>query len=442
MLVASYVFYMYWEPVYIILIASSTLIDYIVAIRISESTSERNKKYLLLLSLFINLGLLAFFKYYNFFLESFVSITSFDDQSFGETWSSGFLLPVGISFYTFQTMSYSIDVYLNKIKPSKHIGKFALYVSFFPQLVAGPIERASNLVPQINAIENIQFDSTRFISGFSQAIFGFFKKIVVADLIAQYVNPIFNNPGAFSSITLLIGIYLFAFQIYCDFSGYSDIAIGIARMMGFNFLENFNLPYFSKSITEFWKRWHISLSTWLKDYLYIPLGGNRKGDILTYRNLAITMLLGGLWHGASWNFVIWGALNGGLLAVERLKKKHFPQLTLGIPILNMIITFNLVCLCWVFFRASSFEVAISYLVGLLNSNNFWGINILDSSIFFGALFNVTLLIGFEYFILRKTNWESLAMNFGYKLAPLSVFLLLIIVLFGVTSGGQFIYFQF
>ena len=350
------------------------------------------------------------------------------------------ILPMGISFYTFQTMAYSIDVYKGKVQAETHLGKFALYVSFFPQLVAGPIERAEKLLPQFqNNTNKISFNN--LISGITQILFGLYKKVVVADLIAIYVQSIYGKYELYTGFTHLFATYLFAIQIYCDFSGYSDIAIGSARILGYELMENFRTPYFSKSITEFWRRWHISLSSWLRDYLYINLGGNRKGKIFTYRNLMITMLLGGLWHGASWNFVIWGALHGIFLAAERIfnyrtfidSKSYFFKLLSG------LITFNLVSFAWIFFRAENFTKATEIIYKIFEPDYFLNIKIQDSNIFISIIFNIVVFLVLEKVISRLLQRK----NYNNIHAPLlHVLLLILILLFGVNEGSQFIYFQF
>ncbi|MTI29525.1 MBOAT family O-acyltransferase, partial [Xanthovirga aplysinae] len=355
------------------------------------------------------------------------------------------LLPVGISFYTFQTLSYTIDGYRGCLTPEKHLGKFALYVSFFPQLVAGPIERAKNLLPQFHK-DKLKIDSDKFISGFTKVLLGFFKKVVVADTIAIQVDSIYNNYELHTGPTLLMATYLFAFQIYCDFSGYSDIAIGLSRMMGYDLMENFKLPYFSKSVTEFWRRWHISLSSWLKDYLYIPLGGSRKGNIFTYRNLMTTMLLGGLWHGASWNFVIWGGLNGLFLSIEKgLYKRNIVfrghTETLLYKVIRVFICFNLICLSWVFFRAETLQQATDILKSIFSFQG--GVTIKDTSVFANLCFGLMGLLFVEYFLIRKKSLYSIVNEKGEIWASAFCGVLIIfILLFGVSNGSQFIYFQF
>jgi len=302
---ASYYFYMCWKAEYIILIVFSTLVDYFAARQMARIQEKKKRRPFLYLSLLSNLGLLFFFKYWNFFSgETRALLDSWNIMADVPTFQ--LLLPVGISFYTFQTLSYTIDVYNGKLEPEKNLGRFALYVSFFPQLVAGPIERATHLLPQLR--QTFDFDYQRVVSGLQQMLWGFFKKVVIADRLAVYVNEIYASPGDENGLALLLATYFFAFQIYCDFSGYSDIAIGAARVMGYDLMENFRTPYLSKSIREFWSRWHISLSTWFRDYLYIPLGGNRVPQVRWFLNLFIVFVVSGFWHGANWTFLIWGAL--------------------------------------------------------------------------------------------------------------------------------------
>jgi alginate O-acetyltransferase complex protein AlgI len=318
----SYLFYSMWDWRFLSLLILSTVVDYFVSNLMREGCKSRNKK-LLIVSIFVNIGALALFKYYNFFAESFISLFS----SFGLSASPLFLdviLPAGISFYTFQTLSYTIDVYKGKIKAEKNFVNFSAYVAFFPQLVAGPIERAENLLVQINKTRKICISD--FFIGLRLFGWGLFKKIVVADNLAAISDPIFSNPGAYDSISLVFAVYAFAFQIYCDFSGYTDMARGLAKMMGFNLSINFNLPYFSTSITDFWRRWHITLSSWIRDYIYIPLGGNRKGKTRMYANLLTAMFLCGLWHGAGLNYII---LYGGYIMALYSLLKRLQTITLS-----------------------------------------------------------------------------------------------------------------
>jgi len=347
----SLFFYYKSSGLYFLLLVFSTVVEFNFACWIADSPSPARRKRLLTLSLLVNLGMLFFFKYTNFFLSGFQALTGQPVPVLRV------LLPVGISFYTFQTLSYTLDVYRRQIKPLRNIWDFAFFVSFFPQLVAGPIVRASDFIPQIPKKPFIsRADMGRAVLLIAA---GLFKKAVISDYISlNYVERIFDMPTRYSGIENLLGVYGYALQIYCDFSGYSDIAIGIALLLGYKLPPNFLSPYQSTSITEFWRRWHISLSSWLRDYLYIPLGGNRKGVFRQYLNLFLTMLLGGLWHGASLTFVLWGALHGAALAVDKLFKQIFkPADNWLIKLLGWVITFHFVCFCWIFFRAGTFEVA-------------------------------------------------------------------------------------
>jgi alginate O-acetyltransferase complex protein AlgI len=348
----SLFFYYKSSGIYFLLLVFSTIVEYNFARWIADSDSPGRRKLLLTLSLLVNLGMLFYFKYTNFFLSGYQALTGQPVPVLHV------LLPVGISFYTFQTLSYTIDVYRGQIKALRNIWDFAFFVTFFPQLVAGPIVRASDFIPQIARLPFIsREDMGRAVLLIAA---GLFKKAVISDYISlNYVERIFGNPTLFSGIENLLGVYGYALQIYCDFSGYSDIAIGIALLLGYRLPPNFLSPYQSTSITEFWRRWHISLSSWLRDYLYIPLGGNRKGVVRQYVNLFLTMLLGGLWHGASLTFVAWGALHGAALAVDKLFQKVFrPGNGWLTKLLGWFITFHFVCFCWIFFRAGTFEVAL------------------------------------------------------------------------------------
>lgn len=352
-LIASYTFYGWWDYRFLFLIALSTVIDYFAGIGM-EGKSKGIRKLWLYISLFANLGLLGFFKYYNFFISSWV-----------ETWESigirsnlstlNIILPVGISFYTFQTLSYTIDVFQKRIRPTKNLVNFATFVAFFPQLVAGPIERASQLLPQFSKTRI--FDSTWAISGLHLILWGLFKKVVIADSCAIYANSVFENFERMNSLSLLMGVVYFSFQIYADFSAYSDIAVGTARLLGFDLMQNFNFPYFSRNIAEFWRRWHISLSTWFRDYVYIPLGGSRGTTAKTVRNIFIIFLLSGLWHGANWTFVVWGGLHALFFLPVLLTGRNRTYLkqvadTSNMPslkdFLSMLLTFSIVAITWIF----------------------------------------------------------------------------------------------
>ncbi|GHU71246.1 alginate O-acetyltransferase [Spirochaetia bacterium] len=354
LLAASLFFYMCWNPVYICLILFSVAVTWASGI-LMDGRSKGRKKLILASSLILNLAVLFFFKYYNFFAGTMNSL-------FGQTGAGpaafpalNVLLPVGISFYTFQALGYSIDVYRGTVKAERNFLSYALFVTFFPQLVAGPIERTGNLLPQFKIDHHFDYD--RVTSGLKLAAWGMFKKVVIADRLAVYVNGVYGSPGVYPASALLLATFFFTFQIYCDFSGYSDIAIGTARVLGFNLMTNFRKPYFSQSITEFWRRWHISLSTWLKDYLYIPLGGNRKGPGRQKLNLLITFLISGLWHGAAWHFVFWGLLHGLFQIIERSIPERVNAALNKVPALRVCITFLLVCFAWIFFRAGSLSDA-------------------------------------------------------------------------------------
>ena len=361
LLISSYIFYGYWDWRFCFLLLLSTIIDYFVGIKIFESENNKKRKKLLLISLFSNLGILGFFKYFNFFIDSFDSLIN----SFGGSLDFvhlNIILPVGISFYTFQTLSYTIDIYRKKLDPTTNFIDFALFVSFFPQLVAGPIERAKHLLPQLD--RKLSPTKNQIAEGIELIVYGLFKKILIGDAIGRIADNIFAYQEYYSSLDLLLALILFSIQIYVDFSGYSNIARGTAKLLGVEIMINFEQPYLSRNITEFWRRWHISLSSWLKDYLYISLGGNRDGKIRTYLNLMITMLLGGLWHGASWNFVIWGGLHGLYLSVhkaflrgekisnDRIEKKHI----FG-DVFYIFLTYILVLITWLFFRIDSFSAS-------------------------------------------------------------------------------------
>ena len=449
---------MAWRPEYIILILITSFVAYFSGLKIGQTDNKDKKKLYLNLSLIINLGLLIVFKYFNFFNDSLRGLFTQLNLPYNV---SGFnlLLPMGISFYTFQTLSYSIDVYRGAMKPEKHYGIFALYVTFFPQLVAGPIERADRLLPQFYN-EN-KFDYDRVTSGLKIMAWGFFKKVVVADRLGIAVNTIYNNPTEHNSIQFIIATLFFTFQIFCDFSGYSDIAIGSAKVMGFDLMENFKRPYFSKSVAEFWKRWHISLSTWFKDYLYIPLGGNRVSKARNYLNLFITFLASGLWHGANWTFVVWGALHGVYNVLGRalipLRKKLITRSRINkAPLvhksLQVMFTFSLVSFAWIFFRANNIKDAFYIVTHLftdlgkatdlsywINSVSNMALTKFQLLVAVGGIIIVELVHIFE----RKRNifdWLS------HKPAIIrwTAYSALLIAAFWLafSENNQFIYFQF
>jgi D-alanyl-lipoteichoic acid acyltransferase DltB (MBOAT superfamily) len=357
LLVTSYFFYGYAFPQYMILMAIVTLLNYYAALAIEREQDEGKRKAVLVGRIALDLAILFFFKYFNFFTDTLASVFSL----FGLTYPLphiNVILPIGISFHTFQAMGYIIEVYRRRIKPEQHLGIFATFIIFFPQLVAGPIERAKDMLPQFH--QRFAFDETRAVEGFRQILWGFFKKVVIADRLAIYVNNVYDHPQAHSGWILILATVFFAFQIYCDFSGYSDIALGTAKAMGFRLMTNFRQPYFAQSVREFWRRWHISLSTWFRDYLYIPLGGNRGTLVPTMLNLMIVFVVSGLWHGASWTFVVWGALHGIYVVVETWFEARqirlFPQNRLS-AVVKTLLTFIFVSFAWVFFRANSFTDA-------------------------------------------------------------------------------------
>jgi len=449
LLISSYYFYMSWKAEYIILIMISTIIDYFAGWGIFNSNTKTRKKFFLCMSLCTNLGLLFAFKYFNFFSESTRQIFQTFSIPFDPI-TLKILLPVGISFYTFQTLSYTIDIYRGKIEPQKHLGIFAVYVSFFPQLVAGPIERAKNLIPQF--LKEHKFDYARVTDGMKLMLWGFFKKLVIADRLAIFVNLIYNNPTEHSGLLLILATVFFAFQIYCDFSGYSDIAIGAAQIMGFNLMDNFKRPYHSKSPSEFWKRWHISLSSWFKDYLYIPLGGNRVSIPRWYFNISVVFLLSGLWHGANWTFIAWGALHGFYLlfgsATYNIRSKIVRKIGLikkpkVYKAICIVFTFILVNIAWIFFRANSISDAIYILTHLFSNLSLANITIglglsglivaIGSIIFMEVVHAMQEHFRMRTFLSNKTVWLRWAV---YSILILSI------LLFGVFKQVKFIYFQF
>ncbi|HRZ86157.1 MAG TPA: MBOAT family O-acyltransferase [Candidatus Paceibacterota bacterium] len=437
LLISSYIFYGWWDWRFLSLIIFSSILDYYVSILIENETNQKKRKAFLLISMFSNLGLLGFFKYFNFFTSSFAQAMSTIGWEV-DTVTLNIILPVGISFYTFQTMSYTIDVYRKEINASKDIIAFFTYVSFFPQLVAGPIERASNLLPQVE--RKRVFNEKWFNQGVLQVSVGFFRKMVIADNLGVYVDTVYANPDYYNSSTLLIATLFYAFQIYFDFSGYSDIAIGSAKMLGFKFNRNFNLPYFSKSVTEFWRRWHMSLSFWLRDYLYISLGGNRKGIKIMYRNLMLTMLLGGLWHGSSWNFVIWGGIHGTVLCLEKFTFEKLQIKNLGV--FGMIYTFIIVLIAWVFFRATDFESSI-FIIKELFSFNYGMPFIGDINVLFNAISMLIIGIGIDIYLFKSNHTLEDIGGFIKKpilIVSVSVLVMLIILFYSTTNN--FIYFQF
>ncbi|KAB1067035.1 MBOAT family protein [Tamlana haliotis] len=443
-LASSYIFYGWWDWRFLGLIALSTLVDYYLGKLISKELNTIRKKILLAISIIFNVGLLCYFKYYNFFIDNWVD--AWQSIGFESNISSlNIILPVGISFYTFQTMSYTIDVYRNKIKHSNSLINFAAFVAFFPQLVAGPIERASHLLPQFSIKRVFNYDQA--VSGFYLIVWGLFKKIVIADTCATYVNTIFDNYENMNSLSLLLGAVYFAFQIYGDFSGYSDIAIGISRLLGFDIMMNFNKPYFSRNIAEFWRRWHISLSTWFRDYVYIPLGGSIGTPVGKVRNVFIIFLISGFWHGANWTFVFWGLLNAvyflPLLLLNK-NRKYLNNVSISfnlsglMNIINMFITFFLVVTTWVFFRSKTITEAFAYLKRFISDLNFTNQYLSIERYAIEALILVSFFILVEWF---SRNYEHPFLG-KYKTIYLTFIIFLIIVLGVYSEHSDFIYFQF
>jgi len=441
----SYVFYGWWDWRFLFLLFFSSIVDYFIGIGLSNENRPSKRKLLLAVSLTLNLGLLGFFKYYNFFLESFVEAFSFFGNSFHADRLS-IILPVGISFYTFQTLSYTIDVYRRQLEPTKDVIAFLGFVSFFPQLVAGPIERASNLLPQF--YKKREFNYAHAADGMRQILWGLFKKVVIADNCSVYVNEIFSNYTSYSGSTLLFGAILFAFQIYGDFSGYSDIAIGTARLFGFTLMRNFAFPYFSRDMAEFWRRWHISLSTWFRDYLYFPLGGSKGNLLLKIRNTFAIFIVSGFWHGANWTFMIWGLLNAIYFLPLLLSGKNRSNLDTAasgkvFPSLREVsqigFTFFLTTLAWIFFRAPSVSHALSYIANIFSTSFFSKPQ--------GLSVSLVLLIG----LLLLAEWmqreKQHALEIGHITRTsvrwsLYIAMTMVIFAFGNFNKTEFIYFAF
>lgn len=442
---ASYFFYGWWDWRFLALILFSTIVDFTIGKALKTEENHKKRKVLLWTSIIVNLGFLGFFKYYNFFIDNFITAFSFFGSEI-KVDSLNIVLPVGISFYTFQTLSYTIDVYKRKLEPTTDFIAFSAFVSFFPQLVAGPIERATNLLPQF--YKERKFDYTLAVAGARQILWGLFKKIVIADNCAEYANLIFNNSSDYSGSTLVLGAIFFTFQIYCDFSGYSDIAIGISRLFGFNLMQNFAFPYFSRDMAEFWRRWHMSLSTWFRDYLYIPLGGSRGRAWMKVRNTFIIFLVSGFWHGANWNFIIWGLLNALyflpllLFNVNRnnidiiAKNKYLPSFKeIGL----MLITFGLTVFAWIFFRAENVSHAIHYITDMLSSS------LLNKPKVFPK---VTLLLLLVFVLIEWFGREGqyaisdLGLKWKRPLRYGMYYAIIISIIWFAGKEQEFIYFQF
>ncbi len=442
-LISSYFFYGWWDWRFLSLIFLSTIADYFIGFKIDASNNNKIRKYYLWISISFNLGLLGFFKYYNFFIDSWIMLLSSFGYEIQSAWTLKVILPVGISFYTFQTMSYSLDIYFRKLKPTKDFISFASFVSFFPQLVAGPIERASNLLPQM--LTNRVFKYEQGVQGLRLILWGMFKKVVIADSLAWRVDYCFDNYHTLDGGTLLLGLVYFSIQIYCDFSGYSDIAIGTAKLFGFELMSNFKFPYFSRNIAEFWRRWHISLSSWFRDYLYIPLGGSRKGKLVSLRNIFITFIASGFWHGANLTFIAWGGVHAILYIPLFLGEKN-RQYTTDIATKNnwlpsikecfqMGVTFLLTTIAWVFFRSPSISQSFHYLFNIINQLS------LPKENRSGIVF-VLLLVILDWFIMynkgRILKTNNIALNWFLAL----IISITIIFFWFYNENSIFIYFQF
>ena len=446
---ASYLFYGWWDWRFLSLILFSTIVDYFVGLGLSQQDNQKKRRLLLGTSVLVNLGFLGIFKYYNFFLDNFVEAFSFFGASINAN-SLNVIIPVGISFYTFQTLSYSIDVYRKKIDHNKDFIAFMAFVSFFPQLVAGPIERATNLLPQF--YRKRVFNYSKAVDGMRQILWGLFKKIVIADNCAEFANLIFNNSAELGGSTLVLGALFFTFQIYCDFSGYSDIAIGTARLFNFNLMQNFAFPYFSRDIAEFWRRWHISLSTWFRDYLYIPLGGSRGPSFLKMRNIFVIFLVSGFWHGANWTYIFCGGLHAlyflPLMLLNKNRKnigviaenQIFPSLK---DMLSMVLTFSLTVFAWIFFRAENLMHAFSYIGEIFSSSLFSFPEHFGGWKALMTLLSVIIFMLVEWLQRDKQYALDLSLFRGGRYVRWGIYLIIILAI--ISFGGQqqeFIYFQF
>jgi len=450
--ISSFIFYGWWDWRFLILMVGSASVDFFVGMFLQNQENIKKRRVLLLCSIFVNLGILAFFKYFNFFIQNFTTAFTFLNYHFS-TFSLKIVLPVGISFYTFQALSYTIDVYRKKLEPTRNIVDYFAFISFFPQLVAGPIERATNLLPQFYKKRN--FDYCQAVDGMRQILWGLFKKIVIADNCAIHANAIFNNSTDYSGGVLLLGVIFFAFQIYSDFSGYSDIAIGTARLLGFNLMRNFAYPYFSRDIAEFWRRWHISLSTWFRDYLYIPLGGSNGSTLFKIRNTIIIFAISGFWHGANWTFIAWGLLNAiyflPLLLFGRnrtnveivAKGRTLPRIK---DVINICITFCLTLFAWIFFRANNIEHAYHYIAHIFHGLILHPGALLLLSLWKPYLSLISLLAIFIIIEWMGREQQYAIANIGmkwYKPIRWSVYLIMAFTIFYFAGKEQqFIYFQF
>lgn len=448
LVVSSYVFYGWWDWRFLSLILFSTLVDYCVGRALANQEVVLKRRALLWTSILVNIGFLGFFKYYNFFLDNFVSAFSFFGTTINAN-SLNIILPVGISFYTFQTLSYTIDVYKRKLNPTRDFIAFSAFVSFFPQLVAGPIERATNLLPQF--YKSRTFEYNKAVDGLRQILWGMFKKVVIADNCAKYANYIFNNSDDLNGSTLVLGAVFFTFQIYGDFSGYSDIAIGVSRLFGFDLKQNFAFPYFSRDMSEFWRRWHMSLSTWFRDYLYIPLGGSRGQLKNTIRNVFVIFTVSGFWHGANWTFIVWGVLNALYflpILLTKNNRNHLNIIAEGkyLPSLKefglMLITFGLTVFAWIFFRAENIHHAFSYISTIFSSSLFNAPYFKDGTLAIPTIILVAFFLCVEWF--GRENKYAIEQMFTKSKWKSWCFYYLIVILIFVFAGSkqEFIYFQF
>ncbi|WP_395052163.1 MBOAT family O-acyltransferase [Flavobacterium sp.] len=442
LLASSYFFYAFWDWHFLFLLVFSTVLDYFTGIKMYEAKTEKSKKTWFWLSVLINLGFLGIFKYYNFFANSLaIALEKIGFEA--SFWTLEVILPVGISFYTFHGLSYVIDIYKNRIQPERNIISYSLFVSYFPLLVAGPIERATHLLPQIK--KQRIFNYSLAIQGVKQIIWGLFKKIVIADNCAFFVNQIFENSASHSATELWIGMFLFSFQIYGDFSGYSDIALGTSKLFGIDLLRNFNFPYFSKDIADFWRRWHISLSSWFRDYVYIPLGGSQGSKLFQIRNVFVIFLLSGFWHGANWTFIFWGLIHALLfipLLVFNKNRNSLHDLSYNFKTyLKIISTFVIVSFAWIFFRADTISEAFNYIFGMFNFND------LTPNYFYKnakyALLSALCLIAILFLVFIE--WKNVIKgNQEIQLSKSTIFIVLFLLFCMGTYRNQisFIYFQF
>ena len=441
LLAASYVFYAYWDARFLLLLIVQTYISYYLAKRIERSATQAQSKRFLILGVSVSLGILGFFKYFNFFIDSFATLFHIDSMG-----TLNIILPVGISFYTFQALSYLIDVYRKKLKASDRFVKISLYISFFPQLVAGPIVRANDFLPQLD--EDREMTKSNLVEGAQIFLFGLIKKVVIADRLAVCVDAVFASPNSYSGLSIFLAVIAYSIQIYCDFSGYSDMAIGVAKTFGYDLCKNFNMPYIARNPSEFWKRWHISLSTWLQDYLYISLGGNRKGRARTYVNLMLTMLLGGLWHGASWQMVFWGALHGGALVVHKAFRSVSDTYDLTIKndalkklaaVFSVIGTYLFTCLGWIFFRAQSFADATTMISRIITNAN--GVHYYYVYTFiFGLIIAAAFAVGAR---MNHGNGFYPLLDFSrFRSKVVILFVIFLLLMFFYAGDTAFIYFQF